>query len=266
MPPKEKKSNKKYIFTLKGIDTEKVDKRFGITIFSILDEDFKLPVNSTKISDLNVNKNTPLVISFLDEAKKNHKCVVSMIDFQKQKDFTLESHVNMYDCFWCKHSIPNNIVSIGCPIKYVPNQAVKTYYSEISKDKYTIKENITNTKSISIKKLEDSRLNINNNDYYLTDGIFCSFNCCMAFILDNSHNSIYDMSEMLLLKMYNNIHSNKITIIEAAPHWRKRKEYGGELTIAQYRNSFNKIEYKNHGMIIPQFKSIGLLFEEKLKF
>jgi hypothetical protein len=90
----------------------------------------------------------------------------------------------------------------------------------------------------------------------------------MAYISDNKNNSIYDISEMLLLKMYHDIYPTKVVSIDEAPHWRKLKESGGDLTIEEFRDSFNKIEYKNHGYItnIPTFKSMGVLFEEKLKF
>ena len=78
---------------------------------------------------------------------------------------------------------------------------------------------------------------------------------------------MYNISEMLLLKMYNDIHQVQTPYnIEEAPHWRKLKEYGGDLSIDEFRDSFNKIEYKNHGFIVPKFKSLGILFEEKLKF
>ena len=255
-----------YIFTLKSINTEKVDQRFGISIVSNINES-KIPVpeNTTKISDLTTNRNTPEIISFIDEAKKIHKCTISMIDFTTNNKI---SNCNTYECFWCRNSIPNNVMAIGCPIKYVPSQAVKTYYSEISKDKYTIKENITTKRNNNIKQDDNSKLTIIDKNYYLTDGIFCSFNCCMAYIENNKHNSLYDMSECLLLKMYHDIYPSKVAFIDKAPHWRKLKQYGGDLTIEQFRDSFNKIEYHDYGFVIGvnNFKSIGLLFEEKLKF
>ena len=86
-----------------------------------------------------------------------------------------------------------------------------------------------------------------------------------ALILDNNNNSMYNMSKMLLLKIYNDIYPDINPFIEYAPHWRKLIVYGGDLTIEKFRNSFNKIEYKNHGTINPRFKSLGVLFEEKLK-
>lgn len=257
---------KKYMFTLKGVNTEKVDKRFGISIVSNINTLInQLPRNTTKISDLSVNRNTPDIISFTDEAKKLHKCNISMVDFNTNKELT---YSNIYHCFWCRNYIPNTVLAIGCPIKYIPNQAVKTYYSDISKDTYTIKENITSKRQETIEKDGSDKLNVLHRDYYLTDGIFCSFNCCMAYIEDNKHNSMYAMSEMLLLKMYHDIYPTRVTEIDEAPHWRKLKQYGGDLTIEEFRDSFNKIEYKQHGYVsyVPKFKSLGVLFEEKLKF
>lgn len=259
-------TEKKYIFVLKGVKTEKVDQRFGISIVSNINSiEEKVPQNTTKISDLTTVRNTPEIISFIDEAKKSHKCTVSMIDFNTKKEF-IDNY--MYNCFWCRNSIPKMILAIGCPIKYIPTQVVKNYYSEISKDKYTIKEKITCKRQQNIKEYKDPNLSLLKKDYYLTDGIFCSFNCCMAYIEDNKHNSMYDLSEMLLLKMYHDIYPTKVVSIDEAPHWRKLKQYGGELTIEEFRNSFNKIDYKYHGYFdgSPNFKSIGVLFEEKLKF
>lgn len=264
---KVKNTIKKYIFSLCNINTEIIDNRYGISIISNINNTVSSPPkNTTQIADLSVNKNTPEVISFLDEGKKTHKCTVSMIDFYSEKE--LSSNKNPYNCFWCRNSIPTNIIAIGCPVKYVPSQAIKTYYSEISKDKYTIKENITTKRQNKLETKPDSRLNVINNNYYLTDGIFCSFNCCMSYIVDNKHNSMYSMSEMLLLKMYNDIYPAKVPAIEPAPSWRKLKLFGGELTIEQFRDSFHKIEYVDHGIAIPvpTFKSLAVLFEEKLKF
>lgn len=261
-------TKKKYLFSLKNINTEKVDQRFGIMIMSNIDETSReTPDNTTKISELSTNKNIPEIVSFLDEAKKAHKCNVSMVDFNSNRVLS-DSFVNHFNCFWCRNNIPVNIYPIGCPVKYISGQVVKSYYSEISKDFYTIKENITSKKLNSLKNNNDTRLEIIDKNYYLTDGIFCSFNCCKAYISENKTNSFYVLSEMLLLKMYNHIYPSKVPHIDEAPHWRKLKQYGGDLTIEQFRDSFNKIEYKEYGYIsnFPRFKPIGVLFEEKLKF
>lgn len=273
-----KKNNKtkknKYIFILKNIDIVKVENKFGINGNQ---ENMFISNNITKISDLK-EQNTPEIISFLDETKKLHKCSVSMVNINNIDILYKEN--NYINCFWCRYKIPNNIKPIGCPVKHVQNQVVKSYYSEISKDNYTIKENITQTK-IKCLNTEDKRLNVIKKNYYVTDGAFCSFNCCKSYICDNKKNPLYNLSEMLLLKMYKEIFpSTNIIDIQPAPHWRKLKEYGGDKTIKEFRDSFNKVEYKNFGFTsleddisdynsndnFPLTKSMGMLFEEKLKF
>ena len=267
-------SSKKYTFFIRGINTEKIEQRYGITIVSNISESSEnIPFNTTKLSDISSAKNNIEVISFLDESKKTQKCIVSMIDFLGNISFE-DSFNKRYDCFWCRNSLPKNVTPIGCPIRFVPSQIIKKYYSEISKDEYTIREKVTNKRFDIAKTTKthgnevSSSLNMVEKNYYQTDGIFCSFNCCMAYIINNKSNSMYNMSEMLLLKMYNDIYPDTVPVIEPAPHWRKLKQCGGDLSIEAFRDSFNKIEYKNHGIAqsLPKFRSSGVLFEEKLKF
>jgi hypothetical protein len=170
-----------------------------------------------------------------------------------------------YNCYWCRHHF--NTPQIGCPIKYISSQAVKQYFSEISRDKYIIKENINLVRKDMIK--DDKRIEIHEKEYYETDGVFCSFNCCNAYIKDNKHNLLYSQSEVLLTEIYNQIFGNDIKTIENAPHWRLIDKYGGHLTIDQFRDSFNKVEYEHHGITRTfkknMFKSIGTLHEEHIK-
>jgi len=49
---------------------------------------------------------------------------------------------------------------------------------------------------------------------------------------------------MLLLKMYNDLMGTKNIVITPTPHWRTLEQYGGNLNILQFRESFNKIEYE----------------------
>ena len=257
------KAKDKYIFVLKNINIKNIEERYNISICNINLAVDKIPQNVTKISDLSSNINKG-IMSFVDDAKKEHKCSISMVDFNT----TNELDGQYQNCFWCRNQIPKNVIAIGCPLKFVPSQVIKSYYSEISKDTYTIKENITSNKEKKLEKLKDTNLTLNNRNYYLTDGIFCSFNCCMAYISDNKYNSLYNMSEMLLLKMYNDFYPSSIHSIDEAPHWRNLNTYGGTLSIEEFRATFNKIEYKNHGIIldVPRYKSTGFIFEEKIKF
>lgn len=249
----------KYIFTLRGINIEQINAKYGIEScrdnFTVSEDN---PDITTKLTALNhIEKGTPEIISFLDESKCTRSCSISMIDFVSKMDVNLLR----YNCFWCRH--PVDTKPIGCPTKYISNQAVKKYHSHISKDTYIIKENITNQRS---KNIDSVQLNIG--DYYETDGVFCSFNCCQAFINDNKHIRLYDYSTMLLVKMYNHIMNTKTRVITPAPHWRILDHYGGHLNILQFRDSFNKIDYECHGYTkpLPNFLPLYKLYEEKIKF
>lgn len=86
-------------------------------------------------------------------------------------------------------------------------------------------------------------------DAYLVDGIFCSFNCCKAFIDDQKHNSIYKYSNHILDMMYYSIYNEYIDI-KKAPNWKILTDYGGNKSIDQFRESFNSIEYINNNNYI----------------
>ena len=256
-----KTTKNKYPFTLKGINILHLNTTYGIkTTEPYVEEDVNLNKNTTRIVELDKVRGTPEVISFLDESKKLHTCYVSMIDFQSKM------YVNLlrYHCFWCRH--PFDTQPIGCPIRYVSSQAEKKYHSQISQDTYRIKENITSKRYQNISETDQLSLKIG--EYYETDGVFCSFNCCQAWINDNKHNILYNMSSTLLTKMYNNMMGTKMIIIHPAPHWRLLEQYGGHLNIMKFRESFNKIEYKYHGITkqIPNFLPLGNLYEENIKF
>lgn len=261
-------SKKRYVFTLNGVKINKVDQKYGIVPFGSVTEDDVIPPNATKIDDLDIVKRTPEIISFLDESKMLRKCTVSMIDFQSEKQCgeIVKKNKCKYKCFWDRNNIPENIQPIGCPIKYVPSKITKSYHSEISKEKYTIVENVTDKKAKNLKIKKDPRIAIEQKSYYQTDGIFCSFNCCMAYIQapENKHNSLYRHSASLLLKMYNDLNPDeKMVEIASAPHWRTLEEFGGYLNIEQFRESFNKVNYVDHGIVCV---SIGRLYEDQLKF
>jgi hypothetical protein len=268
-----KSRSKKYIFTLVNINTEKIDQKYGITIISNIFSNDKPPDNTTNITELSEMKSNTNInsISFLDETKRIYQCSVSMIDFTTGKD----TEFLKYSCYWCRH--PFDTRSIGCPITYVSNKATKKYYSEVSKDNYTIKENITNMKKnmldtkqsfVFIPLNNSSVIEVNERAFYSCDGNFCSFNCAKAFIKDNKHNSLYEHSEFLLSKLYFDMFGEKNVVINPAPHWRLLVDYGGNLTINQFRDNFSKTQYEYRGILRNQdiFKPIGTLFEEKINF
>jgi hypothetical protein len=227
----------KYIIRIKNIDIEAMNEKFN------LDTD-KKTINKTKISELSGTSNKKTMV-FFGPSKQLHKCNVSIIDHNSGNDVTKSN----YCCFWCRHSFNN--LSIGCPISHKPRKIRKDYVSIINGNSYTIEE--------------DSHLY--GDSVYTTDGSFCSFNCCLAYINDNKTNPIYSKSRILTMRMYNEMFNNNTTNITPAPHWRTIDVYGGHMTLAEFRDSFDKIEYQNHGITKGMsMSSIGTLFEKKLKF
>ena len=230
-----------FLFTIKMSSLENTTKKYL---------EFK-SYQKTQISDLK-NDNYINNISYTDETKKIKNCNISFIDFKSKKEIDYKN----YNCFWCRNKFPGN--GLGCPIKFKSPSVTKEYKSNISKNTYIINENITNEKINNIN--ENDNYTINNNTIYETYGIFCSFNCCLAFIKDNKHNDIYNNSEFLLYQLYNN---NNII---PAPHWTLLSDYGGKLSIEEFRKNFNNMQYNYIGnikniVIVPLIS----LFEENIK-
>lgn len=251
------KKSSKYVFILSGVNIEKTERKFGLESSNISMEE-EAPQYTTTIESLNIIKKAPESISFANESKQLCRCYLSTIDFDETKK---------YNCYWDKHPLPIKVQPIGCPIRYIPNKIVKTYYSEISKDHYTIVENITKSKKNEISAKNQTVFTMEEAGHYETDGIFCSFNCCMAWILDNAQNPLYRLSEQLLLKMYTEYADGRDTDREEfsiipAGHWRLLEEYGGGQSIEKFRENFNKIHYTDKGILSCQ--SIGRLYEDRM--
>lgn len=239
------------IFILNNVKLDEIDTKYGIGLRSSVAE--QIPENTTAIADV-IDLKPPAQFSFTDESKNIVNCSVSFIDFKSKRP---PSSIN---CFWCRHKIPNDKALIGCPIKYIPDTLTKTYLSEITKTMYMISESITKSRA---KQPLNSEQSIEKNQIYETDGAFCSFNCCLAFIHDNKSNSLYRNSEMLLNKIFSDSFPNDDnTKIKPASHWRTLKEYGGFLDIEEFRNGFTNVSYKNQGLF--RFVSSATLWEKKI--
>ena len=257
---------KKPVFLLKNIDTSVLDIKYDI--FSLVKDDLKQSHQKTKISDI-TDKDDANFFSFLDESKKDHQCVFTMKSYLNQE--LLPESTNLH-CFWCRHSFSYR--PIGCPIEYVSPRVSKSYHSEITKDKYILRENITPQQLKDIEKTATTDINQNvqysliENDFYLMDGIFCSFNCCLAYVKLNQHNPLYINCESLLNKIYYDVFGQKSLPLIEAPSWRLLKNYGGHISIEDYRKNFYKVEYFNVDNVIypfPKSKCIGFLFEKQIK-
>jgi hypothetical protein len=178
---------------------------------------------------------------------------------------------------------------MACPMKYVFPQLTKKYLSHISKNIYYIKENIVSydEKSFVLRigknrnshtdtsKDKDSSDDtpefwIEKNGYYVTDGIFCSFNCTLAYIYEHKHENKYSLSEMLLYKLHSQLtgksgaESDTRVRLNPAPSYRLLEDYGGHLSIESFRKNFNTVEFVAHGEG-KMYDPVVNIFEKKLK-
>jgi hypothetical protein len=230
-------SHKKRTFTLKNIDVKVTNTKFGLVIISNIEKETPISNKTTKITDLFTEVESS--VSFLDENKKKYQCSVSMIDWTRQNKLPDTTPIK---CFWCKHSFETS--PIGCPITFCNSMIEKSYVSHITKDKYFMKENIGTKKLELVKEMSDIDILPIKKDYYLTDGCFCSFNCTLAFIKDNYHDLFYKDSLSLLHSLYYHIVGKKAGKLLPAPHWRLLKDFGGNLSIQEYRQTFNIVDYE----------------------
>jgi hypothetical protein len=260
------KRTTKNSFSIKPINIEKVELTYNLSIQSNIskqptDEPLR---NSTRISELQVSID-PEFITYLDEAKKQRKCIPTMISHFNKK--ILPENTNMA-CFWCRHGFDS--MPIGCPVRYVSSQIEKKYTSEITRDTYQIKENIDceDIKNGQYQNSDKIQFMLHERNYYESDGIFCSFNCCLSFILENKRNPIYKNSKNLLFKIYRDISEMSPSSLIQAPSWRLLSVYGGHLSINDFRKCFNKVQYIEQNRILsqPRFAPMGFLFEEKNRF
>jgi len=290
---------KKPYFILRSIDCDVIDKKYGFEVYyqdkhpqtmigssspehdddpsSVILSSSVTNNNSrtTRITDLSIKeKDDGSHFSFLDESKRDHQCVVTMKSYLTNENFPLSTILH---CFWCRHGFSYR--PIGCPIDYVPNRLTKRYFSEITRDKYILRENATfsqieQTCEESLRENQDGTIPVLNQyellkrDYYLMDGLFCSFNCCLAFIRSQNSTPLYLNSEHLLTKIYYDLFGADATPLVPAPSWRLLQEYGGHMTIEEFRKNFYKIDYFNIDNVLlpfPNAKPVGFLFEKQIK-
>lgn len=250
------KKKKSTLFTVEGIDPRNIDDKYGFEIQSNLEQETTKSV--TMLNEITSLNDKQSYFPYLEEKYGN--VVVSMINSVSREQLS-----KLSNCFWCRH--PFSTEPIGCPIRYVPHKIVKTLYSQITKESYNISQNISNT-SIKSKDIRPNE-KIETRGIYETEGVFCSFNCCMAYIDQNSKNRKYSLSKTLLYKLYHDFNGYIPSSIVPAPDWKILQSYGGYMNIEEFRNSFQNLEItdkQNHYSHTPKIQPLGLVLEKKTIF
>ncbi len=230
-----------------------------------------IPSFVTHINDINQNKHDT---TFYIDDESSYRLIMLDMTNKKEVQSTL--------CFWDKH--PFDTHPIGCPIRYVSPVLQKTVYSEITKERYDIRQSVPRMNSLTDEKNNcitgqrpANEVCINENGYYEVDGSFCSGNCVLAFIQSQRNNPLYSHSKSLLYKMYlehnqrleppvrSNQRLEPPVRITPAADWRLLSAFGGYMDINTFRDSFNNFTYheKMYNITkVPKMNYIGKVYEE----
>lgn len=211
---------KKYSFILTGLNIPELHKQYGLGEINNITPIYHQIGQTETTNQLSIRRS------------KN----VSMINYLTKQN--IETYTNL-NCFWCRH--PFQSYAIGCPISI-------HFQNEIKDSKSPFSDNI-------------DTIHVYSDQYhYEIDGVFCSFNCCKAYIEDNECDPFYSSSLSLLYKLYEDF--NNKGEIHTAPSWRLLREYGGELTIEEFRENARMMtyEFREHARLI-EYQSIGWVYD-----
>ena len=198
--------------------------------------------NDIPINDLLYEK-SKRVYYFLDPHKIQTKYWGNMIDVTINGP--LPSSTNK-PCWWDRHVFTTT--PIGCPLRYHPNKK-----DGLEKERFE-------------KNMKSANINVDSNNFFETEGYFCSFPCCHAYILSQRNSVKYKDSAVLLSRMFEIFHGIKANY-PTAPSWKILKEYGGHLTVQEYRATFGKLEYVSTVNVRRpyMFSSSQYLAEKRIK-
>lgn len=190
---------------------------------------------------------------FLDS--KTTSKLTTFVDYIKYGSLPYKTDLS---CWHDRH--PFSTSPIGCPVRYVEKMVDKHTPTSAVAIMPTPHSGSNDTPvSDSVKKTLPK---ISTNNYYLTMGVFCSFPCVLAFINANRHNPLYKDSKVLLHSLYYKLYGSELKI-SPANDWQCLKNYGGHLSIEEFRRSFCTCNY----VITPDIKrpfmvSVGKHIEE----
>jgi hypothetical protein len=175
----------------------------------------------------------------------------------------------IYNCWWCTLPIEND--PIGCPLSMQSTFREEGSSSTACKAALTIIRKGDNRRS----KVDEETIVAGSNPpggtrrvqiTYYTDGLFCCLNCIKAYIMESGeHDAKYkDSIRLLAMMACDNEQSQDPLTINPSPPWRFLQQYGGHLTVDQYREMIGRMIYKEKGII--QIQPITTLYEEDEKF
>lgn len=89
-------------------------------------------------------------------------------------------------------------------------------------------------------------------------GNFCSYNCALAYNIDSNDN-VWKRNSLLNLLYFKTYNIDRK--IKAAPHWKLLKEYGGDLTIEDFRKN-SLVNTEDFLLLSPPLESRATIYEK----
>ena len=178
-------------------------------------------------------------------------------------------------CLWCGYRVAPGNRPVGCPVDWMPAQIVRTSFSEIGRDDFTMKENVTSAAVRGVRaKGADAEVDVGAASecdtrpaHYKTRWVFDNMNCMMAFAADRRDVPEYAYSVSLAHKLFAELFPDALHELQAAPHWSLLKRNGGFLTKKRFDQRIGVVVFIDHGAVeLPVFKPYGRLISTKLTF
>jgi hypothetical protein len=238
-------------FILKDVVMDQVDYKYGLVADHPAQ---RIPEHTTPLDEIVPPPHHGVDLSFLDPSKQHY---LSMIDLQTHRP------VHGYHCFWCRNVFTTS--PIGCPIRYQPRQWLRKCKSEVTHETYTLQQSVP--EHVSVEGYDG--VDVPQRKVFLTEGVFCSFNCCLAYIQDHRGQIRYRHSAVYLHRMHRHVFGSDVPPIQPAPSWTLLKEYGGTMTIQEFRNTLGTYTYTVQPHEFTSTWSqvpIGTVFEETYLF
>ncbi len=189
-------------------------------------------MESTPISSL-----VPPTVKTATRSRNSKKVTIDHYDeFRSKKTSTIVGVAKpKRHCWWDRNAFSGEPISV--PIAHRPKTIRKQCTTQSQNYNFVICEPVQSEK-----------------DRFDSVGSFCSPQCALAFIKDNSHDPLYRRSEFQLKYLF---HEPFV----AAPHWKMLNQYGGHLTISEFRKTFSNIV---KGSVYKNIEStmVGMVFEE----
>ncbi|AMQ10790.1 putative zinc finger/DNA-binding protein [Brazilian marseillevirus] len=129
-------------------------------------------------------------------------------------------------CFWCREQFDNS--PIGLPLRFVKHRETGILAERMNEH-------------LRLFNLPTDH----GNEHFETEGNFCSFGCCKAYMLDEmpKNPERYRKSPGLLVILHLKL-EGVLSGILAAPSWKVLKKWGGKLSIEEFRSNPNLKRYE----------------------